>query len=344
MAGYRNTFFNLLRQSGVRLPVRWLAAWSGQRFILPLYHTVADEPPVHIRHLYPVKTCRQFSADLDFLLKHYRPIDLPALEKLLHQGVPPAFNSFLMTFDDGLREFHDVVAPILLQKGIPAICFLNSNFVDNKGLFFRYKASLLLDFFEYHPEALQHPTVKKYTNLPGPMPTEIRTVLLHVRYQTQAILDDLATAVGLDFSQYLKAQRPYLDSAQINSLITQGFYFGAHSCDHPEYRFLPPPEQIRQTAESVAAICQRFELPYRTFAFPFTDYEVSKAVFQEMYDGKAAVSASFGCAGMKRDEFPQHFQRIPFETDDLDAAEILHNEYLYFLLKTLAGKNRIRRT
>ena len=37
-----------------------------------------------------------------------------------------------LTFDDGFRELHDVVAPILLRKGIPATFFVNSAFIDNK--------------------------------------------------------------------------------------------------------------------------------------------------------------------------------------------------------------------
>lgn len=345
MAGYRNTFLQTFRKLGQRLPTRLLATCSGQHFIAPLYHTVSDEPLAHIRHLYPVKTRRQFSDDLDFLLKHYRPIEIPALEKLLHEGIPPKSRSFLLTFDDGLREFHDIIAPLLLQKGIPAICFLNSDFIDNQGLFFRYKASLLVDFFERHPEARKHPEVTRFTNLPGPGPSAIETVLLvAMRYQNRIVLDQLAHALGVDFSQYLTRQRPYMDSAQIHALKKQGFYFGAHSCDHPEYRYLKEEEQTRQTQDSVDDICTRFGLPYRAFAFPFTDYEVSKAFFQNLYEGSPAVSVSFGCAGLKREEFPRHIQRIPFEMGHLSAREILNNEYLYFLLKAFAGKNTIHRT
>ncbi len=344
MAGYRNTFLHLFRKPGTLLPTRWLAALTEQRFIVPVYHTVSDNNPEHIRHLYPVKTVRQFTADLDFLLKTYRPINPTELENLLHHGVSPKTNAFLLTFDDGLREFHDLIAPLLLQKGIPAICFLNSDFVDNQGLFFRYKASLLIGVFEREKQQTQGDPVIQWLRKYAPDHQNIRSALLSISYQNQGALDELATIIDYDFADYLAQQQPYLSSQQILSLKNQGFYFGAHSCDHPEYRFLGLEEQIRQTRESVDDLCTRFALPYRAFAFPFTDYGVSSAFFQNIYEQAPAITSSFGSAGLKRDHFPQHIQRIPFETGRLNAWEILNNEYLYFLLKSLVGKNSIRRT
>lgn len=344
MAGYRNTFLHLFRKPGTLLPTRWLAALTGQRFIVPLYHTVSDDNPEHIRHLYPVKTVRQFTADLDFLLKTYRPVNPAELENLLQQGISPKANTFLLTFDDGLREFHDLIAPLLLQKGIPAICFLNSDFVDNQGLFFRYKASLLIGAFEREKQQIQSGPVIQWLRKYAPDHQNIPSALLSIAYQNQGALDELAAIIDYNFANYLAKQQPYLNSEQILSLKNQGFYFGAHSCDHPEYRFLSLEEQIRQTRESVDDLCTRFALPYRAFAFPFTDFGVSRAFFQNIYEQAPAITSSFGSAGLKRDYFPQHFQRIPFETGRLNAREILNNEYLYFLLKSLVGKNSIRRT
>ncbi len=345
MAGYRNTFLQLFRIPGALLPTRWLASWSGQSFIVPLYHTVSDEKPEHIRHLYSVKSRRQFEADLDFLLKNYRPIGAPELEKLIQEGTLPKHNSFLLTFDDGLREFHDLIAPLLLQKGIQAICFLNSDFVDNKDLFFRYKASLLIGALERQQQLLKSEAVKEWFLQYAPARNAgFRQTLLSISYQNRSALDELAKLVDLDFSRFLTEHQPYLSSDQINALKNRGFCFGAHSCDHPEYRFLSLEEQVRQTKTSVTDICTRFALPYRTFAFPFTDYGVSTAFFQNLYEQEPRVNLSFGCAGMKQDQYPQHIQRIPFEAGNLSAREVLNNEYLYYLLKALAGRNSIRRT
>jgi peptidoglycan/xylan/chitin deacetylase (PgdA/CDA1 family) len=343
MAGYRERFVRAWGALASALPTSWLIRLSGQRLILPLYHLVADEAPPHLRHLYPIKNTTDFVRDLDFLLKHYAPLDFPNLLDLARRGQPPPQNAFLLTFDDGLREFHDVIAPILRQKGVPAICFLNSDFIGNQGLFFRYKGSLLLDAFAQQPALAQRQDIQVWLARHAGAAQGWWQGLLSIPYAHRAALDELAGLIGLDFGQYLREQRPYLDGAQINSLLAQGFSFGAHSRDHPEYRFLSFDEQIRQTRESVEAVCGRFALPYRAFAFPFTDYGVSRPFFAKVLEEERIAELTFGCAGLKREAFSRHLQRIPFEIAGLSARQVVHAEYLYYLLKAPLGRNVVRR-
>ena len=58
----------------------------------------------------------------------------------------------VLTFDDGHLEMFEVVAPILSKRGISATFFLNTGFLDNKDMFFRHKASLLIG----HLKSLQN--------------------------------------------------------------------------------------------------------------------------------------------------------------------------------------------
>ncbi len=344
MAGYREQFVKSLSFLGAALPTPWLIRLSGQRLIVPVYHLIADEAPSHVQHLYPIKNVQDFIRDLDFLLKHYEPIDFFTLKELARSGQAPAKNAFILTFDDGLREFHEVIAPILREKGIPAICFLNSDFVDNRGLFYRYKASLLLDAFAKDAALGRQDGVVDWLQRHAQgSSNRLRDTLLSVSYQNRAVLDELAGLIHCDFNQYLREQRPYLDSSQIAALKAQGFYFGAHSCDHPEYRFLSLNEQLRQTRDSVAAVCRQFDLPYRAFAFPFTDYQVSDVFFSKVLEEEQIVEVSFGCAGLKQEAFPGHLQRIPLEMASLGAKAIINTEYLYFLIKAPLGKNVIER-
>ena len=140
--------------------------------------------------------------------------------------------------------------------------------------------------------------------------------------------------------------KPYLSSDQIRELQGSGFEFGAHSIDHPEYRFLPMEEQLRQTGLSLQDLKARFGLKHRFFAFPFTDYGVSKAFFDIAFGEQAdegILDLGFGAAGIKDDIHPRNLQRVPMEGTQLSAHRIVAAEYLYFLLKAPLGKNRIRR-
>jgi peptidoglycan/xylan/chitin deacetylase (PgdA/CDA1 family) len=336
MAGFRNTIIKSIGKISAMLPTKLLLKVSNQSLILPFYHTISDNALPHISNLYPVKGIDAFKSDLDFLTSFLEPISYDAFIDIKRRGIKPTKPSFLLSFDDGLSEFHDVIAPILLEKGIPAICFLNSQFVDNKDLFYRYKASLLIDFVQ------KYPTVSKRLEALFNMPNNVEEALLSVSYANKEILDKAANEIELNFGDFLQRKSPYLSSEQISSLIGKGFKFGAHSIDHPEYRYLTVDEQIRQTQESINSIGSAFSLDYKAFSFPFTDFDVSQQFFNHLAE-KNIVDATFGSAGQKEDSALNNFQRIPFEMAQFSAKEILNAELLYYMLKFPFGKNRITR-
>jgi peptidoglycan/xylan/chitin deacetylase (PgdA/CDA1 family) len=285
---------------------------TGHRLFLPFYHCVANGTPVHIKHLYQARTIEQFEADLDFFCKHFKPIGLEDVIEL--NGKQPKDPSFHLTFDDGLSEFHSIVAPILKQRKIPATVFLNTDFVDNKGLFYRFKESVL---FEESDD-------KEF---------------LKISYKDAAMLDIVADANRISFDYYLNKEKPYLTSEQIKELINQGFTFGAHSKDHPLYNELSLKDQINQTKESIETVTSQFNLDYKTFSFPFTDDGVSAQFFDEIIND---VDVTFGCAGIKDDSAKNHLQRLAMESNK-SGEEIVKAEYLYYVMKGKAGKHKIVR-
>lgn len=342
MAGIRDIFIQTFCKTGNLIPSKLLLNITDQRLIIPFYHIISDENVPHIRHLYPVKSVKMFLRDLDFLLKMYEPLNYLEFQELARNKKRAVKPLFLLTFDDGLKEFHDVIAPVLMQKGVPAICFLNSGFIDNNDLFYRYKASLLIDHLINTPKLISDKKVIDWVSVHSNGKKEITKLLLSISYQNKNYLDDFAMLVNYDFKEYLSIHKPYLTSTQIHSLKNNGFHFGAHSIDHPEYRHIDFDEQIRQTKESIESICTRFSLDYKTFSFPFTDFDVSKHFFNRVYNDNIA-DTTFGCAGLKKEVFPNHFQRISFEMNYLTAKEIYNSELLYFMFKAILGKNTIKR-
>ena len=238
-----------------------------------------------------------------------------------------------------------MAAPILRQKGIPAICFLNSGFIDNTDLFYRYKASLLIGRLQNGNDlADKQQSLEKWFGENHFPFTPDYLGLLKVSYANRHLLNELALQLDVHFDEFLQKRRPYLDSNQVRSLIQQGFTFGAHSIDHPEYRFLAEEEQIQQTAESIRVITEKYGVKEKLFSFPFTDHDVKKTFFDAVFDSTQPLAdLTFGGAGLKQDSIPKNIQRIPFEGTFLDAKQILGTEYLYFMIKSIFGKNLIRR-
>jgi len=296
---------------------------TKQKVLFPFYHAVAEKPLPHIKHLYRMKTITEFQNDLGFLLKHYEPVDIEILHNLLVNKIVPQKPVFHLTFDDGLKEIYEVVAPILVKKGIPATFFINSGFAGNKGLFYRYQASLALD------------ELTLGGNLTNPMKKEILSITYNDRhklfqYFSQKQVED-----------FLNRETPYLTVEQIKSLSAQGFTIGAHSVDHPHYYEIPLDEQLRQTRESLNFVTSIVDQKWRLFAFPFTDYKVFKQFFDTI---KPDVDLSFGTAGLKNDEVPYHHQRIEGEKANIQSIEsVLIKEHIKYVVKSFLKKNHIRR-
>ncbi len=299
---------------------------SKQKLFLPYFHSVqgTDELP-HIQHLYPPKTKNEFEKDLDYMLKYYQPISLDILKKHVLENIPFKNPSFHLSFDDGLKEVHEIVMPILLKKGIPATFFLNSNFIDNKELFYRYKVSLIIH--EIRNQKNSAPIISK---------------LLSLRYNDIPKINQFGIEYGVNFDHFLEKNQPYLNSNQIRDLIQHGFSIGAHSKDHPHYMDLSLGEQIEQTKSSLDFIKDNFNVLDSVFSFPFTDFGVKNDFFNSIQSQKLA-ELTFSSAGIKKDKLKTHLHRTQMENNGQSGSSILKTEYLYFLLKSPLGKNMAKR-
>jgi peptidoglycan/xylan/chitin deacetylase (PgdA/CDA1 family) len=332
--------YNILKDI---LPLNFLVRITKQRLILPCYHVISNTRLKHIVNLYKYKDLSSFKSDLDFFLKHYKPLDLFDLIKIVKGRSRPPSPSFFLSFDDGLKEFCNIIAPVLLEKGIPATCFLNSAFIDNKDMFFRYKESILIELINaINRKSAEWKVLKSWFNDNKMSGASYKKELLKIKYDRRGMLDELAGVLNFSFNDYLEKEKPYLTGLQINELIKKGFTFGAHSIDHPEYRYISFEEQIRQTIGSMDEVSSRFKLGYKIFAFPFTDHEVGRQFFEKI-NGDDTIDFTAGAAGMKRDSIYANIQRIPMDEYYLSARDRIKIDYIYYLFKSVFNRNKITR-
>lgn len=316
---------------------------AGVNLFIPYYHIVSDDEVVHIKHLYPHKTLKQFTSDLDFLVKHFMLINLADLIAFIKRGkqLPP--KALLLTFDDGFREIHDIVAPILLQKGIPAVFFINSSFTDNNNLCYQHKASILVEYLLQNniSKALQKQLVNFFSqhNIKA---HDIKSGILAIKYHQRDLINDIERLLNVDVVVYLARHQPYLTSVQINKLIDDGFAIGAHSIDHPLYSDLSLEEQVKQTIDSVRFVRNKYNLCYGAFAFPHSDTGVSKQYFAQIEES-GLVDISFGTAGMIGDSISYNFQRFSLEKPLMPANEIIALQIAKRFLRIAKQSNQIIR-
>ena len=319
------------------IPFGLLQKLTGVSPLIPYYHVVSDDEVPHVKHLYHFKNVKQFTRDLETFLQLYNVIDLRDLVNSLRTGNPLPRNSLLLQFDDGFREVYDVVAPILLEKGVTATFFLIGSCLDNKGMAHSNKVSILL---EHLTKACMEAHRKQLFDILadwGVSEMNLKNALLSLDYTKKDALDVIATLVDCDFTDYLLKYQPYLTSEQVHKLIGKGFSIGAHSMDHPKYSLIPFQEQLYQTRASITYICEKFSLDYGAFAFPNGDDNLSDEYFKDIFaDGK--LEASFGNVGKLRNIHPRHFPRLPMENESATTEKVIGRYYAKATYDLLVGR------
>lgn len=294
--------------------------------LFPCGHIISDVVPIHVKHLYSIPSISKFKSDLDFLCRQYRPLELSELERIteFHDRRVPA-RQFLLSFDDGMREVYDVVAPILRSKGVPAIFFLNTAMIDNRRLMWRHKISLLIE--------RARATRRIPTQLKAHSVKDLVSRLKAATFDGEGILDEVARFYELDFDEYLQRLKPYLTTSQILDLARQGFEFGAHGASHGCLGEMAVQDQREQVTESVQWI-RALGIPCRFFAYPFHDNGVPTSVFQHIAD--LGLILSFGTSEARLDSIPFSFQRF-----SLDGGNA--NSSVQDVLRQLSVKSAFRR-
>lgn len=316
-----------------------LSNLTGQRLIFPFYHTVSDITLPYAKQLFYIRTIKQFRKELDFLLMHYEPVDWKTVKEVIRNQWQFKKNSFLLTFDDGMKEIYTIIAPILKEKGVPSVFFVNPRFVDNKDMFYRFKISYILTHI-LEKKTSQYQLGKIQTILG--FNKKIRVHLMELGFNEKDKIGQVADVLEIDFNELLDQFQPYLTTPQIRSLIEQGFSIGAHSLDHPLYSEVSYEEQVKQTYESVKWVEKHFHLDYKLFSFPFADHFLQKHLFDSIYK-ETGLDMSFGTSGLKNDIIPFHFQRIALENSCWSAQQIIMCQYLRYMVKSFMNRNTLSR-
>ena len=300
---------------------------SKTPIFLPFYHTVSNKNLNYIKN-YPYRNEKEFERELDYILKYFTPVSLDDLRT----DPNPGKKVFHLSFDDGLRECAEVIAPILVRKGIPATFFVNTGFVDNKNLFHRYKASLILTQLQHSPDSQAELFLsKKGLN---------RENILKANFHQSDILDEAAEMMELDFADFLENEKPYLSTKEIKKLHKNGFSIGGHGHDHAEFRTLKPKEQRRQVEKSMEWLDKHIQPKIKAFSFPFTDDAVSEKLLKKLKKDEVC-DITCGTAGVKNDTVSSDFQRVPME-QNRDVGSFLKGEFLYFKLRKIVGKATVK--
>lgn len=334
MTALKKAFFSL----SALFPLPVVYRLSGIRVLLPYHHVVSNEHLPHIRNLYAYKNEKTFEQDLDWLLQHFKPVSAAQLAASAREQSTLPQQSFLLSFDDGFREIHDIVAPMLLKKGVPAIFFINPAFIDNKELFYRSKISLVIEKLN-NDSSLKKEFCNHFFG-EEKNAVDLRTLLLALDYRQKETADEWGLKAGIDFDNFLQTVQPFMTTSHLHKLSGDGFTIGAHSWDHPHYRMLSLDEQLKQTDRSLDFVRTFNEL--EVFAFPHQDHQVSQEFFDHQKQ-KEKKPLFFGLQNQKSEDDNFILHRYNAEDPGQDFSSLTKGILLYNSLLRRAGKQTVKR-
>lgn len=305
--------------------------------ICPVYHIARETTPVWWNNRYRIKSLRELEQDLDWLLRLAPPVSLQDLLDW-QAGRRDRPCGWFLSFDDGYRELAVDIAALLKRKGIPATFFLCSSLIDNRSIFFEDQAGWIGRSLQTAKPAVIAAVMKLLSGAE----TSI-SQLLTSRLPQFALLDQVAEILDLDLEAWLKAEQPYVTSAQVRGLLRDGFGVGGHSVDHPLFGQISAEEchwQIEESLRSLESTCGSVT---RVFAFPYGEFGLSGAALDGLLQA-ADVRMFFGTRGVVRDEYePRLLQRVLAEDHPLSFAQHLCSELNLQLQRRISGRGVVRR-
>jgi peptidoglycan/xylan/chitin deacetylase (PgdA/CDA1 family) len=228
-----------------------------------------------------------FETQLDLLTSRLEPLDWAGLSDVLRgKGDPPA-RSFVLTFDDGLREHAETVLPILERRGLKGIFFVPGCVLSKPKMLSAHLVHLLLEALGETKLAEEVKNVLSQTAT-GAELSEAETAqalkLYHYEPPPLAQLKFLltmklplatrASVVSRLFDKHVGPQqdwttRWYLNSNHVRELHSLGHTIGGHSFGHEPYGRLDAAALERDIGRSTFALQNLLGASERPFAYPF---------------------------------------------------------------------------
>jgi peptidoglycan/xylan/chitin deacetylase (PgdA/CDA1 family) len=153
----------------------------------------------------------RFAAHLGYLLSRYR----------------------IASLDDVLKSIPtEPTVAILLERGLPATCYLTTRVIGNDALIWLNELNW---FLHRHPQLALSVITARLGARGNPRAAVIRRAIVD-RYDSRMIeglLCDLRSKAGVDGNALARTSRLFLDWEQVAEMSAAGMHFGNHTCSHP---------------------------------------------------------------------------------------------------------------
>lgn len=209
-------------------------------------------------------TPEAFGRQLDFLARHCTVVDLEeVLAFVRSRGTRklPA-NPVLITFDDGYLDNHHVALTALEKRGLTAVFFVATHYVEQRRLFWWDRVNLLVKTTKKEVLELTYPDRKTFTlGTNGGRAVAIRQILRtikdHYALDLERYLAHVADAAGVHLSSEEERRRAddlLMTWDHVRELRRAGMNVQSHTHTHRVLQTLPQADLADELTRSRATL------------------------------------------------------------------------------------------
>lgn len=265
--------------------------YRDARLIVVAYHYVRDLPRTRFPRINGLMLDK-FRAQVTSLSERHEMATLEVALEFLAGRYRPRTDLCLLTFDDGLKEHHAEVLPILLQRRIqglffPATACLDGHVAPVHKVHFLMAELEFADYRRAFLERLEELRPGLPMEVPEPEVTQAypwdRPEVGALKYLANYVLTpSLRDAIVDDmFASYLGAEAAFAESLylswdELGEMQACGMLAGGHSHSHLPLSGVSPQDQRADLSRCFSLLQQRLR-PQEAwpFAYPYGQYDVS---------------------------------------------------------------------
>jgi len=255
--------------------LRLLCHRSSEARVLSLvYHRVYDDPSLQAWSDPELRSAdpEGFRMQMELLASHFTPLTLDQLPAVLDGSLQCAQPPVLVTFDDGYRDNHDIVLPILSETGVPANFFISTGYVGTDRVFWFDYLYMVCRFL---PEGTYELPGMGGRHALGTLEQRHQVALRWIEHCFTLRSEEVDAIVEMTESKHdsvipdeAREFNLAMDWKQVKALSEAGMGLGSHTVTHPLLRNCTAERQREELLESRRQLEQRLDRDIEHFAYP----------------------------------------------------------------------------
>jgi peptidoglycan/xylan/chitin deacetylase (PgdA/CDA1 family) len=208
-------------------------------------------------------------------VKGYSFVSIDEAAAMLDGTAPLRKRCLVLTFDDSLKSHAEVIAPRLVQWGIPATFYVSTEVIEDRKPYWWLRLEYAIAKLEEKSVIVTLPNNERVTIEPEKK-WDVRrkiTFTLHTSCkpsQCEQVVEAVESQVGIDWKK-IDGASPYAGSMtwdDVRELDRLGFTVGSHTCSHPNLTLLDAGELRGEMEQSKQTIEKQIGKPCRHLSYP----------------------------------------------------------------------------